>query len=201
MDTNSETYRLIELMPASGRMYCKIISDASQPRVMAVKLPRPGQEVRPIRINFELWQQLTQPYRDLLLLRAVTWLTGVQWFKLDLYQGLTAVGLLATLLELLQMNPSGMVAMSGLTALAGAQIWRKNRSSQVEMVADEKAVQVAQRRGYTQESARRSLGEAIEAVAQIEKRDLTFNEVLRCQNLRAAAVPTSANASATLTQE
>lgn len=188
--SGSEINRLLELMPASGRMYCKIVSNDKQPTVIAAKLPRPGQEVRPISINFNLWHQLAQPQRDLLLLQAVSRLTSIQWFKPELYQGLMAVGAVGTLLEALQTNAIGIVTMGGLTAFTATQIWRKNRSSEMEMAADEKAVQIAQRRGYTETEAAYALAEAIEALAQIEKRsDLTLTELLRCRNLRTIAAP------------
>jgi Protein of unknown function (DUF3318) len=184
---DSEMYRLVELMPASGRMYCKIISDPSQPVPIVARLPRPNQETRPIRINFDLWQKLSLPQRDLLLLRAVSRLISVQWFKPELYQGLAAAGAAMTLLEVALSNAAGIVTFSGLSALAVAQIWRKNRSSEAEMLSDEKAIQVAQRRGYTAAEATQALIEAIEAVAQLEQRSLSVTELLRCQNLRASA--------------
>ncbi len=188
----SEINRLVELMPASGRMYCKIISDPNQPTVILARLPRPNQEIRRIRINFDLWQQFSQSQRDLLLLRAVSRLTSIQWLKPELYQGLAAAGATITMLELLQANAAGMITFGGLTGLAIAQIWRKNRSSEAEMISDEKAVKVAQRRGYSQSEATRALIEAIEAVAQIEQRNLSVTELLRCQNLRASTAMDSA---------
>ncbi|MBW4467370.1 MAG: DUF3318 domain-containing protein [Pegethrix bostrychoides GSE-TBD4-15B] len=183
----AEINRLVELMPASGRMYCKIISDPNQPTVIFTRLPRPDQDSRPIRINFDLWQKLSLPQRDLLLLRAASRLTSIQWFKPELYQGLAAAGAAFTLLEVLLGNAAGIVTFSGLTTLAVAQIWRKNRSSEAEMIVDEKAIQVAQRRGYKKAEATEALIAAIEAVAEIEQRSLSVTELLRCQNLRATA--------------
>lgn len=201
---SGEINRLLELMPASGRMYCKIVSNADQPQVIAVKLPRPGQEIRPISINFELWDRLDQLERDLLLLQAVSWLTSIHWFKPDFYHGLVALGSIGLLLELLQTNWAGTITLGGLTAFAFAQVWRKNRSTQVEMLADEKAVKVASRRGYTQAEAAQALAKAIGTIAQIEGRsELTFTEVLRRQNLQAIAAPANLappnNSSANLT--
>jgi hypothetical protein len=186
LDFGSEINRLVELMPASGRMYCKIISSPNQPTVIFTRLPRPDQQSRPIRINFDLWQKLSQPQRDLLLLRAVSRLISVQWLKPELYQGLAAAGSVLTLLELSQFNAAGILTFGGLTALAVAQIWRKNSGSEAEMISDEKAIQVAQRRGYSQIEATQALIEAIEAVAQIEQRNPTVTEIVRCQSLRAS---------------
>lgn len=194
MTSGSEIGRLLDLMPASGRMYCKIVENNQQAQIIAAKLPRPGQETRPIQINFALWEKLTQSQRDLLLLHTVSWLTSIQWFKPNLYQGLAAAGAGLTFLELLQTNAAGIITFGGLTVLAVVQIWRQNRSQDLQIAADEKAIQVAQRRGYTKTAAAQALAEAIETAAQIEGRpSLTVTELIRCQNLRAIAAPAPVN--------
>ncbi|MCF3424469.1 DUF3318 domain-containing protein, partial [Escherichia coli] len=54
--------------------------------------------------------------------------------------------------------------------------------------ADEAAIRVAQRRGYTETEAAEQLLSAIETVAQLEGRpSLNFTELIRSQNLRALA--------------
>lgn len=181
---SQEIARLIELMPASGRMYCKLISQPQQATVVDARVPLPWESTRPIRINFALLNQLPIAQRDLLILHVVCWLTSIQWFKPELYQGLVALGLAGTAFELVQLNAAGTITFAGLTALAAAQIWRKGRSSEIERIADEKAVQVAQRRGYGETEAAEHLLAAIEAVAQLEGRPLTLNEQVRQQNLR-----------------
>jgi Protein of unknown function (DUF3318) len=184
MESGSEISRLIELMPASGRMYCKIISNSQQSQPIAAKLPGLGQETRPISINFDQWQKIPQSQRDLLLLQSVSWLTSIRWFQPSLYEGLTLAGVALTSIELLQANATGIVTFGGLTALAAAQVWRKNRSQDVVFAADEQAVAIAQRRGYGREEAVAALVDAIKALADLEGRDLTFTETLRCQNLQ-----------------
>lgn len=181
----AEMSRLIELMPASGRMYCKIVSQPRQAAPIAIKLPRPGQEMRLIAINFEQWQQIAQPQRDLLLLQAVSWQTNLRWIKPEPYQILVAIGVAATLLQVWQANAAGIITLGGLTTVAATQIWRKTRSLEAEKIADEQAVAVAQRRGYSQSEAITALIGAIEALAQQQGRPLSLNETLRCQNLRA----------------
>jgi hypothetical protein len=142
---------------------------------------------RPIWINFDLWDRLSRPQRDLLILRTVSWLTGVKWFRPSLYQGVVLAGVVGGIVELVQGDPVGIVAAGGLTAIAGAQIWRANRNTQTELDADEAALRVAQRRGYEEPEAARHLLSAIEAVAEIEGRSLNFIELLRSQNLRSIA--------------
>ena len=188
MDPAIEIPRLLDLMPASGRMNAKITSKPEMPKAIDSAFPVPWKKEWPISINFDLWSQLSQPQRDLLLLRTVTWLQGVQWLKLDLYQGVAIAGVLGSLVELVQGDPVGLIAAGGLSFLAGAQIWRNNRSTQSELAADEAAIRVALRRGYSETEAAAHLLAAVENAAKIEGRpSLNFSELIRCQNLRAIA--------------
>ena len=187
MNPDFEMRRLLDVMPASGRMATKLVSKPEQRVVVDSTFPMPWMSDRPIWINFDLWDRLSRPQRDLLILRTVSWLTGVKWFRPSLYQGVVLAGVVGGIVELVQGDPVGIVAASGLTAIAGAQIWRANRSTQTELDADEAALRVAQRRGYEEPEAARHLLSAIEAVAEIEGRSLNFIELLRSQNLRSIA--------------
>jgi hypothetical protein len=188
MELNVEIRRLIDLMPASGRMMTKIISKPEQTKIVDVSFPLPWSQDRPIYINFDLWRRLTKPQRDLLLLQTVSWLLGVKWFKPDIYQGIVLVGVLGGVVESTQADPVGIVVAGGLSAFAMVRIWRNNRSQQSEIEADEAAIRVAQRRGYSETEAAQHLLSAIEAVPKIEGRSgLNFIELIRCQNLRVIA--------------
>ena len=188
METSAEIRRLLDVMPASGRMMTKLVSKPEQPIVIDSSFPLPWNQERPIFINFDLWRRLNKPQRDLLLLRTVSWLTGVKWFKPDIYQGAVVAGLLGAMVELLQGDAVGVVVAGGLTAIAGTRIWRTSRSQLSELNADEAAIRVAQRRGYTEIEAAEQLLSAIETVAQLEGRpSLNFTELIRSQNLRAIA--------------
>ena len=189
MNLESEIRRLLDVMPASGRMLTKIVSKSQQSRVIDVPFPMPWNwDSRPIYINFDLWRRLSRPQQDLLILRAVSSLQGIKWFKPDLYQGVALVGLLGLTVELLQGDAIGTIAAGGLSAIAASQIWRSNRSVQRQLDADEAAIQVALRRGYTEAEAAVHLLSAIETAAQLEGRpSLNFTELIRCQNLRAIA--------------
>lgn len=188
MEQNVEIRRLLDLMPASGRMMTKIVSKPEQRRIIDSPLPLPWQQQRQVYINFDLWRRLSKPQRDLLLLSNISWLTGIRWFKPDVYQGVVLAGILGATVELVQSDPVGVVIGAGLSAFASAQIWRNSRSSKVELEADEAAIKVAQRRGYSETEAAGYLLSAIETAAQIEKRpSLNFIDLIRCQNLRAIA--------------
>ncbi|MFP4119708.1 DUF3318 domain-containing protein [Coleofasciculus sp.] len=188
MNPEPEIRRLRDLMPASGRMLTKIISKPQQMAVIDTPFPMPWSRDRPIYINFDLWRRLPRPQRDMLLLSTVSWLITIKWFKPDLYQGVVIAGLLGGMVELVQGDAVGVVVATGLSAIAGSQIWRSTRSCQTHLDADTDAIKVALRRGYTETEAAQHLLAAIESVAEIEGRlSLNFTELIRSQNLRAIA--------------
>lgn len=188
MNPDIEIARLIDIMPASGRMYCRLINQPNQRRIITFAAPRPWSKSRPIYINFELWDELPRPQRDILLIRTINWMNTIQWFKLDWQRGVAVAGVLGGLVELSQGDAIGVVVAGGLAGWAGWQIWKENRSSQREIEADDAAVRFALRRGYSEQEAARHLIGAIENTAKIENRfSLDFVELLRCQNLRAIA--------------
>ncbi|MEQ9358928.1 DUF3318 domain-containing protein [Coleofasciculus chthonoplastes] len=188
MNPEPEIRRLRDLMPASGRMLTKIISKPQQTAVIETPFPMPWLRDRPIYINFDLWRRLPRPQRDMLILSIVSWLITIKWFKPDLYQGVVIAGLLGGMVELVQGDAVGVVVATGLSAIAGSQIWRSTRSCQTHLDADTDAIKVALRRGYTETEAAQHLLAAIESVAEIEGRlSLNFTELIRSQNLRAIA--------------
>ncbi|MDZ7965705.1 MAG: DUF3318 domain-containing protein [Nostoc sp. DedSLP03] len=188
MEPNVEIRRLLDVMPASGRMTTKIVSKPEQAKVIDASFPQPWNQARPIYINFDLWRRLTKPQRDLLLLQMVSWLTGVKWFKPDIYQGVVLAGLLGGFLEAAQSDVVGVAVAGGLSTIAAFRIWRTNKSQESELNADAAAIKIAQRRGYSEVEAAQHLLSAIEAVAKIEGRSsFNFTELIRCQNLRAIA--------------
>ncbi len=188
MEPKVEIRRLLDVMPASGRMTVKITSKPEQTKVIDASFPSPWDRERPIYINFDLWQRLTKPQRDLLMLQVVGWLTGVRWFKPDIYQGVVLAGLLGGLVESAQSDVVGIAIAIGLSTMAGFRIWQTNKSQKSDLNADAAAIRVAQRRGYSEAEAAEHLLSAIETVAKIEGRSsLNFNELIRSQNLRAIA--------------
>lgn len=188
MNPDPEIRRLIDIMPASGRMLTKIVSKPQQTTVIESPFPLPWFRDRTIYINFDLWRRLPRPQRDMLLLRTVCWLINIKWFKPDLYQSVVLAGFLGGIIEFAQADAVGVVVATGLSAIAGSQLWRNNRSSQSQLDADTDGIKIAQRRGYSDIEAAQHLLAAIESVAQIEGRSsLNFTELIRSQNLRAMA--------------
>lgn len=185
-DQNHEIRRLLDLMSASARMQTKIMSKPQQSLVIDTPFPYPWQTTpKPIYINFELWQRLSPSQRDLILLRAASWLTGIKWFEFNWYQGLTILSLAGMTMEFLQSDAMGVIIAGGLTTVALNQIWRKNRSQEKEIEADETTLKIAIRRGYNEVEAAQNLLNGIQEVANLEGRvNLTFVELLRLQNLK-----------------
>ncbi|MEO1373405.1 MAG: DUF3318 domain-containing protein, partial [Cyanobacteria bacterium J06635_10] len=188
MEPKVEIRRLSDLMPASAISTVKILSKPEQKKVIDTPFPLPWHRERLIYINFDLWRNLTKQQRDLLLVRNVSWLNGIQWFKPNIYQGVVLAGLFGGLVEAAQGDAVGVVAAGGLSAIAMLRIWRNNHSQESEITADMAAIRLVQRRGYSEAEAAEYLLKAIETVAKIEKRS-TFNflELIRCSNLRRMA--------------
>jgi hypothetical protein len=188
METDLEIRQLLDVLPASARMLTKITSKPEQSVVIDHPFPLPWMRERLIWINFDYWSRLSRPQRDLLILRSTSWLTGVKWFRPQIYQAVVAIGALGAVVQSVQGDALGTIVAGGLSAVAGTQIWRSNRSTERELEADDVALRVAQRRGYSEAEAARHLLTAIETVADLEARPtLNFIELLRCQNLRSIA--------------
>ncbi len=187
MNPEPEIRRLLDLMPASGRMMAKLVEKPEQRVVLDCPLPLPWVRPRPIYVNFELWSLLPRSQRDLLMLRAVSWLGAVRWFEPNVNLGLVAIAAIGLGVEVLQRDGMGIAAAGALGTIAVSRIWQNNHRSQLELEADEMALKTAIRRGYSDTEAAQHLLAAIEAVAQLEARSLNFIDLVRCQNLRAIA--------------
>jgi len=188
VNPNAEISRLKELMPASARMKTKLMLSDRQTEVIKAEFPRPWQRSHAVSLNLDLWQRLGLAERDLLFLRTVCWLGLANLLKPNWYQAMAAAGCLGGVVELLQGDAVGVLAAGGVAGLAAWQLWRGVKGTEIEVAADDKALQVAQRRGYDQTEAAQALVKAIEAVPALEGRQvLTVGELIRCQNLRVQA--------------
>jgi len=186
MQLDTEINHLLDLMPASGRMYTKIVSKTSQSKIIDYSFVRPWQKSAcPVYINFELWQGLSRLERDLLLLWAVSKLLKKRQFKPSLKMVIIASGLLALVIETSQGNAFGVIASGALVTFVARGVWRKYSSGDPaqEIETDEETVATAIRRGYTSSQALRGLLGAIEKTAQLEERSLNFTEQSRVRHL------------------
>ncbi|MEN9217359.1 MAG: DUF3318 domain-containing protein [Gloeomargarita sp. HHBFW_bins_162] len=186
-DRDAEIGRLLDLLPASSRMKLRVIPQPQQVEVLTVPFPWPWRTEWPVQINFQLWQNLTEPQRDLLFLRTDRWLRGISWFRPGWSQGLILAGSVAVAFQGIQGDGVGVIVGLGLAGVSLRQLLKNYRSPAYELQADEAAVTLAQRREYTETEAARALLEAIEQQAQLERRGLNFTELVRSQNLRTLA--------------
>lgn len=189
MSIDAEISRLLDIMPASGRMLTKIVSKPQQSKVIDAPFAPPwNRESRPIYINFDLWRRLPSGQRDLLILRATNRLINIRWFKPDVNQLIVLAGTIGLMVQTGQGDAIGMLIAGGLTAISIRQIWRDNKSVQRELDTDEAAIKVALRRGYTEVQAAQNLLEGIENAAKLEGRSiLNFTELIRAQHLKSLA--------------
>lgn len=188
MNINEEIARLRDLLPASWRMVTSIKSKPEQAEPVSSLQILPWQKGTQVNINFRLWRQLPEAQRDMLLLHEVSWRQQTKWLQTGAYQGIAAAAFIGGVVEAVQGDVTGMAIAILLGTIGINQILRKNKSSQIQIEADSEALDVAQKRGYSETEAARALLDAIPAVAKLIGRDKPeFTELIRCQNLRAIA--------------
>ena len=188
MNINEEIARLRDLLPASWRMSTSIKSKPEQPELIASSQILPWAKGTQIEINFRLWRQLIEAERDLLVLREISWRQQTKWLQVGIYQGVGAMAIVGGVVETVQGDVTGIAIAILLGTIGINQILRGNKSSQIQVLADNEAIAVAQKRGYREDEAARALLEAIPAAAKLSGRDKPeFTELIRCQNLKAIA--------------
>jgi hypothetical protein len=188
MNINEEIARLRDLLPASWRMATSIKSKPEQLEPISSLQILPWQKGTQVNINFRLWRQLPEAQRDMLLLHEVSWRQQTKWLQTGAYQGIAAAALVGGVVEAVQGDVTGIAIAILLGTIGINQILRKQKSAQIQMQADSGALEVAQKRGYSEIEAARALLEAIPMAAKLVGRDAPeFTELIRCQNLRAIA--------------
>ena len=188
MNINEEIARLRDLLPASWRMTTSIKSKPEQIELISSSQILPWAKGTEIEINFRLWRQLVEAERDLLLLREISWRQQTKWLQVGIYQGVGAMAVVGGIVESVQGDVTGIAIAILLGTIGINQILRGNKSSQVQVLADNEAIAVAQKRGYGEAEAAKALLEAIPAAANLSGRDKPeFTELIRCQNLKAIA--------------
>jgi len=188
MNINEEIARLRDLLPASWRMTTSIKSKPEQPELIASSQILPWAKGTQVEINFRLWRQLVEAERDLLVLREISWRQQTKWLQVGIYQGVGGLAIVGGIIEAVQGDVTGIAIAILLGTIGINQILRGNKSSQMQVLADNEAIAVAQKRGYREDEAARALLEAIPAAAKLSGRDKPeFTELIRCQNLKAIA--------------
>jgi Protein of unknown function (DUF3318) len=188
MQSDQEILRLLDLLPASWRMSTKIMPTSDCAEVIHSSPLLPWANSTQITIAQKLWMQLGVANRDLLLLREVSWRQQSKWFKPGTYQSIAALSTIGGIIQLVQGDTVGIAISIMLATISVEQVRRKGKGTQIQIEADNEALRIAQRRGYSEVTAAKSLLEAVQAVAKLEGRSsMEFTELLRCQNLRTIA--------------
>jgi hypothetical protein len=126
--------------------------------------------------------------RDLLVLREISWRQQTKWLQVGIYQGVGTMAVVGGIVETVQGDVTGIAIAILLGTIGINQIVRGNKSSQIQVLADNEAISVAQKRGYGEAEAAKALLEAIPAAAKLSGRsNPEFTELIRCQNLKAIA--------------
>jgi Protein of unknown function (DUF3318) len=194
-DSSQEIMRLEDLLPASWRMQTKVIGGLERVPLIISTAPVPWANRTKISLNLRLWSQLSRSQRDLIFLQEVAGRLSTRWFAPGIYQGLTLLALCATIWQLTQSDIAGGAVGLLLTLLVADRVKRRQSGLQARLRADEESIRIAQKRGYDQKEAARSLLAGLEAKAMITESngradlavDYQFELLIRCQNLRAIA--------------
>ena len=169
MNINSEISRLLDVMPASGRMLTKIVSKSTQSEVIRIPFAFPwNRSKRLIYINFDLWYQLTEAQRDLLILRVGFHLQDVYSFKLNLNQFILSLGVLELFIKVLQRDTLGISIFGILIIIFTKQFWYGNQNIQKELDFDKDTIKASLKRGYRKDDAAKHLLEGIKKIAKLE---------------------------------
>jgi len=181
-----EVARLLDLLPASWRMETQVSPRAEHPAAIVSTPLLPWQRTCRVSLNFKKWVQFAPVQRELLFLREVAWRQQTRWLQVGPLQGLLGFGALVAIVEGTQVDLTGMAGGVLLTLVAGNQLWRRQRSVEMEFAADREAIAVARKRGYTEAAATQALLSALEEAWRLEgRRGPSFTEATRIQALRA----------------
>ncbi|MFQ3678905.1 MAG: DUF3318 domain-containing protein, partial [Pseudanabaenaceae cyanobacterium] len=108
-----------------------------------------------------------------------------RWLQVGPLQGVLGFGALVAIVESTQVDLTGMAGGVLLALVAGNQLWRRQRSVEMEFAADQEAIAVARKRGYTETAAVQALLSALETAWRLEgRRGPSFTEATRMQALR-----------------
>ncbi|MEI6427020.1 MAG: DUF3318 domain-containing protein [Pseudanabaena sp. ELA607] len=185
MNLSDEIPRLRDLLPAAWRMQTTIKIKNEQMEVIASRLQFGIAGAVQIHLNSRLWQELSEPQRDLVFLREIAWRQTTNWVQFGAFQGLSLLGVAGLAIESIDGDAMGIAVATLLAGVGAQQILRQHRSAENEVNADTEAIDIAQRRSYSEKDAAEALLEAIPAIAKLENRyKPSFTELIRCQNLR-----------------
>jgi hypothetical protein len=162
----SELRRLKTLLPPELQSWVTIeVTTAVNPPLIACE--EIGRDEVEIQIDMPKWDQLAIDQRNLLFWHEVARIQADTIPKDGWEMAALAIGLGGAVGELWVQDGLLLVLALGLSGVAGWRLYQKNNSerSQKELIeADERAIQLATRFGYTLPNAYKSLGSALKTL-------------------------------------
>jgi hypothetical protein len=162
----SELRRLKTLLPPELQSWVTIeVTTAVNPPLVACE--EIGRDEVEIQIDMPKWDQLAIDQRNLLFWHEVARIQADTIPKDGWEMAALAIGLGGAVGELWVQDGLLLVLALGLSGVAGWRLYQKNNSerSQKELIeADERAIQLATRFGYTLPNAYKSLGSALKTL-------------------------------------
>jgi Protein of unknown function (DUF3318) len=198
-DPTEEIIRLEDLLPASWRMQTKVIGGLERVPLISSTAPLPWNNRTKISLNLRLWSQLSRSQRDLVFLQEVAGRLLTRWVSPGIYQGLTLLALFGTVWQFTQSDLAGGSVGLLLILLSVERVKREQTGLPARLRADQESIRIAQKRGYGEKEAARSLLTGLEARELISEstakgksgsnsqNSSEFEHLIRCQNLRAIA--------------
>jgi hypothetical protein len=162
----SELRRLKTLLPPELQSWVTIeVTTAVNPPLIACE--EIGRDEVEIQLDMPKWDQLAIDQRNLLFWHEVARIQADTIPKDGWEMAALAIGLGGAVGELWVQDGLLLVLALGLSGVAGWRLYQKNNSerSQKELIdADERAIQLATRFGYTLPNAYKSLGSALKTL-------------------------------------
>lgn len=193
----SERQRLRTLLPKElqGWVSVKATSEVNQPLIKSEKVGRVQVE---IQLDLIRWEQLSLQERDLLFWHEVARIQSNTIYKDRWEMVVLAAALGSAAVEIWAQNILLLSSALLLSGMVGYRLYQRNRgerSLREATAADNGAIALATRFGYTQLQAYKALAGALKAlIAQTPKQRQQANYVVRLQVLKLSITKAKATA-------
>jgi hypothetical protein len=186
----SELRRLRTLLPPELQSWVSVegTTAVNPPLITAEEI---GKDEVEVQIDMVKWEQLALDQRNLLFWHEVARIQNDTIPKDGWEMAALAIGLGGAVGELWVQDGLLLILALALCGVSGWRLWQKNNNEKVmkDLVeADEKAIALAQRFGYTLPNAYKSLGSALKAlIEQSPKKRLRSKYEARLDALKRSA--------------
>lgn len=186
----SELRRLKSLLPPELQSWVLVeVATAVNPPLIACE--ELGRDEVEIQVDMPKWEQLAIDQRNLLFWHQVGQIQADTIPRDGWEMAALAIGLGGAVGELWVQDGLLLILAMGLSGFAGWRLFQKNNSDKVtqeEIAADERAIQLATRFGYSLPNAYKSLGSALKTlIEQTPKKNLRRRYERRLAALKKSA--------------